>query len=121
VRSTPYPASMDGTEGTSKAHRTIAWVAALVCLLNLVIIAGVLVVLVQRYDAMDERFAGVSAGEDIAFPFVPILLFQAALNGVALALWEPSRRVGQGILIGTVTATVAAGAWWYLLLLTSFQ
>ena len=112
---------MDDTEGTSTAHRTIVWVTALGCLVNLVIIAVVLVVLVQRYDAMDERFAGVSAGEDIAFPFVPILLLQAALNGFALALWEPSRRVGQGILIGTLTATVAAGAWWYLLLLTSFQ
>jgi len=106
---------MSNTVGEPQgSSRALSATAALVFANMAALFAGILVIL-DRYEA--ESSSDALLPQDIWGPFLLVMWLLGAANGLLLLPWRATRRIGLGILAGTVASVIAYYLWIFLVVL----
>ena len=100
-------------DSAAKRPASVLWSAGIV-LVNLVVsfVAIFLIVTRDQDDLLPQ---------DVWTPFAFVLWAQAALSGVLMLGFARTRRIGLGILLGTMVTVVLFFSWLWFVVLPNFQ
>jgi len=102
-----------GRGSAAKRPASVLWSAGIV-LVNLVVSFVALFLIVARDQ--DELLP-----QDVWMPFPLVLWAQAALTGVLMLAFTRTRRIGLGVLLGTIVTVVLFFSWLLFVVFPNFE
>lgn len=95
--------------GEKPVPNRVLSVTSVVVLANMIALFAGLLVILDRYE--DNASSETLVQGDIWGPFLLLLWGLGVANGLALVPWPRTRRLGLGVLAGTVAAVAAYYVW----------
>jgi hypothetical protein len=97
---------VDGHPGTATRRAPILLISAVLTFVNLTALLWEVEWVIAYYND-SHGYETYIVDQEFWEPFVLVMWTQAIVNGLVLLPWRKTRRVGLGILVGTVCAVVA--------------
>ncbi len=109
-----HPAHMRQPVDAPRGPRHLVSLTGLLIWTNITVLFGGLLLILDR---LEDQTSADSFTQDVWGPFLVLLWSLGAVNGALLVAWSPTRRIGLGVLVGTLAAVATYVLWLLLVVL----